>query len=180
MRTRRRLQEALFELAREDGIDHVSISAIAQRAGVNRTTFYQHYADKETLLADALDAVAQEAGADLRGIEDWSSEPPAALTKFLTHIDAHAELYRRVFSEPGSGVVLARLRAHVHDAVFEASYAMADGDHEVPLEIIAAGVAGSIVGVIGAWLDRAPRAPVDEASRWVWRIVGPREPLPGA
>lgn len=152
-------------------MDHVSISAIAQRAGVNRTTFYQHYADKETLLADALDLVAQEAGAQLHGIGTWSDQPPAPLTTFLSHIDAHAELYRRVFTEPGSGVVLARLRHHVHDAVYAAAEFVAERDRDVPIDVIAAGVAGSIVGVIGAWLEREPRAPVEDAAVWVWRLV---------
>ncbi|MDN4479879.1 TetR/AcrR family transcriptional regulator [Demequina muriae] len=170
-RTRRRLQEALFDLAHEQGLDHVSISAIAKRAGVNRTTFYQHYADKETLLADALDLVAQEAGAELHGINEWSTEPPAPLVTFLTHIDAHAELYRRVFSEPGSGAVLARLRHHVNDAVSASAATVVERDRDVPLDVIAAGVTGSIIGVIGAWLDHDPRAPVDDAALWVWRII---------
>ncbi|WP_291378775.1 helix-turn-helix domain-containing protein, partial [Demequina sp.] len=61
-RTRRRLQEALFSLARERGLENVAVSDIAERAGVNRSTFYQHYADKDTVLADALDRIAGEAG----------------------------------------------------------------------------------------------------------------------
>ncbi|MFW7414324.1 TetR/AcrR family transcriptional regulator [Demequina sp. SO4-18] len=176
-RTRRSLQGALFALARERGVDHVSISDIAQRAGVNRSTFYQHYSDKETLLADALDRVAQEAGAELRCIDEWTREPPAVLVTFLRHIDEHAELYRRVFSEPGSGVVLARLRQHVHDAVYDSAQTVAERDRDVPIDVIAAGVAGSIVGVIGAWLEREPRAPVSDAALWVWRIImGPPDP----
>lgn len=180
VRTRRRLQEALFDLAREDGVDHVSISAIAKRAGVNRTTFYQHYADKETLLADALDAVAQEAGANLGLIDERTLEPPQALTAFLTHIAAHAELYRRVFSEPGFGVVISRLQEHVRDAVYDSAGSMAEGERDVPIEVIAAGVAGSIIGVIGAWLEHEPRASVEDGARWIWRIVmGPQEPHSG-
>lgn len=176
VKTRRRLQEALFSLAREQGLEHVSISAITDRAGVNRTTFYQHYADKETLLADALDLVAQEAGAQLHGIDEYSLVPPAPLVTFLGHIDAHAELYRQVFSEPGSGVVLARLRHHVYDAVYTAAEAGDKDEIDIPVEVIAAGVAGSIVGVIGAWLEREPRASVDEAALWVWRIImGPHD-----
>ncbi len=66
-RTRKRLQEALFALARERGLDDVSVSDIAEHAGVNRSTFYQHYSDKETVLADALDALLAQAGAQLDG-----------------------------------------------------------------------------------------------------------------
>jgi len=179
VRTRRALQEALFELARERGIDHVSISDIAERAGVNRTTFYQHYSDKETLLADALDLVAQDSGATLEGIEQWADEAPDVLVGYLRHVDQHADLYRRVFLEPGYGVVLARLRQHVHDAVHEIADAAADRPREVPLEVVAAGVAGSVIGVIGAWLQREPRDSPEDAALWVWRVVlGPPIPTP--
>jgi AcrR family transcriptional regulator len=181
VRTRRSLQQALFDLAAESGIDHVSVSQIAERAGVNRSTFYQHYSDKETLLADAFDLVAEEAGAKLEGIVEPSAEPPQALVDFLAHIDSHADLYRRVFLEPGYGVVLARLRGQIHRAVDGASQRQAGKGFEVPLDVLAAGVAGSIIGVIGAWLGREPHASVDEAALWVWRVVlGPTPAVPYA
>ncbi|GIG53487.1 TetR/AcrR family transcriptional regulator [Demequina activiva] len=176
VRTRRSLQQALFDLAREKGIDHVAVGEIAERAGVNRSTFYQHYSDKETLLADAFDLVAEEAGAQLEGIDEQSADPPRALVDFLAHIDTHADLYRRVFLEPGYGVVLARLREHIHRAVHGAAQESARKDPEVPLDVLAAGVAGSIIGVIGAWLGREPHASVDEAALWVWRVLlGPAD-----
>ena len=171
VRTRRHLQEALFALARERGIDDVTVSDIAERAGVNRSTFYQHYSDKETLLADAFDTVAEEAGARLEGIDVLGHEPPRALGDFLAHVDTHAALYRRVFLEPGYGVVLSRLRQYIHRAVHEATTAAVGDNREVPLDVLAAGVAGSIIGVIGAWLAREPHASADEAALWVWRVI---------
>ncbi|WP_062076671.1 TetR/AcrR family transcriptional regulator [Demequina globuliformis] len=171
VRTRRRLQEALFSLARERGIDHVSVSDIAERAGVNRSTFYQHYSDKETLLADALDLVAQEAGAQLGDIDPAAERAPAVLVDFISHVDAHAEVYRRVFTEPGYGVVLSRLREHLHHAILAA--AEHDDAHaiDVPAQVVAAGVAGSIIGVIGAWLSLDERPDAAEAAQWVWTVL---------
>ncbi|WP_084106122.1 TetR/AcrR family transcriptional regulator [Demequina sp. NBRC 110056] len=178
VRTRRRLQEALFALARERGIDEVSIADIAERAGVNRSTFYQHYSDKETLLADALDIVATEAGANLECIDHWSEEPPQVLLDFLAHVDAHADLYARVFLEPGYGVVLARLREHVFAAVRTVVEASPAPRVAVPSDIIAAGVAGSVVGILGAWLAREPRERPEEVATWVMAVVlGPPVPL---
>lgn len=174
-RTRRRLQGALFDLARERGIDQVSVSDIAERAGVNRTTFYQHYSDRETLLADALDLITEEADVVLDDIDIASPEPPAVLVNFLEHISLHGDLYQQVFTEPGYGVVLARLRTHIQDWVFEAAGAPGVST-EVPLNVVAAGLAGSIIGVIGEWLQGHPRASVHEAARWVWvLVVGPHQ-----
>ena len=171
-RTRRRLQEALFALARERGFDQVSVSDIADFAGVNRSTFYQHYSDKATVLADALDALAIQAGVQLESITDWTREPPLPLVVFLEHIEVNAEVYRQVFSDPGSGVVLARLRAQVNAAVHDV--VAKQGDAAIPVDMVAAGVAGTVLGVMGAWLAREPLPSAQQAAAWIWgAILGP-------
>ena len=104
-RTRASLQEALFALARERPLDDITVADIADRAEVNRSTFYQHYSDKETLLADALDAVAEAAGAALPERIQIGDEPPHVLTMFLEHFDENAELYRQVLGRAGGVVV---------------------------------------------------------------------------
>src|SRR5690625_6734965 len=60
-RTHQALREALMELARERDVDEISVADLAESAGINRSTFYQHYRDKGVLLADVFDAVTQEA-----------------------------------------------------------------------------------------------------------------------
>jgi len=171
-KTRQRLQDALFELARERSIDEVSVGDIAQHAGVNRTTFYLHYSDKETLLADALDLVAQRAGATLADIDVVSPQPPSALSDFLAHVDEHADLYGRIFTEPGYGVVLARLRKHMETAIERlASDTGRVTRPDAPLALVSAGVAGAILGMMAAWLESDPRAKPATAAQWIWELV---------
>jgi AcrR family transcriptional regulator len=162
----------LFSLARERGFEHVAVSDIAERAGVNRSTFYQHYADKETVLADALDRIAGEAGARLDAPLLLTEGPPEPLVAFLAHIDEYADVYKLVFSGAGSGVVLARLRGRVRDALDVALLAAQRvAPLAAPADVVAAGVAGSIVGVIGAWLEIEDRPSARVAAEWIFRIV---------
>ncbi len=178
-RTRRSLQEALLGLARERPLDEIPVADIAERAGVNRSSFYQHYADKETLLADALDAVVGEYGARLEARDIVLDDgPPAALGAYLAHIDANATLYARVLGDQGSGVVRARVRRRV-EAIARESILGADspGYGVLPVDVVAAGVTGLALGVIGAWLARDPRPSVEAATDWVWRMMlGPGRP----
>lgn len=175
VKTRRNLQDALFALVNEHGIDEVSIADIAQRAGVNRTTFYLHYSDKETLLADALEAVAMRAGVEMQQIDVRGALPPSVLVDFLVHVDTYGDLYQRVFTEPGYGVVLARLRAQMIDAIERvADEASADRPRDLPLHFLASGIAGAMLGMLGSWLDETPRASPTNAARWMWAVI----PLP--
>jgi AcrR family transcriptional regulator len=49
--TRRRITESAVALHEEVGPAHTSITAIAERAGVRRSTVYRHFPDEETLFA---------------------------------------------------------------------------------------------------------------------------------
>jgi AcrR family transcriptional regulator len=172
-RTRRSLQEALLELARERELDDISVADVAERAGVNRSSFYQHYADKETLLADALDAVAEEAGAALPTLIETTAEPPDVLVAYLEHLDANAGLYRRVLGEHGSAVAVARLRARLQDVVLEGiSRSGSAGFYaDLPRDVVAAGVAGSVLGVLSVWIAMDPRPAPATAADWLWRVL---------
>ena len=168
----------MLSLAQERELDDISVGDVTDRAGVNRSSFYQHYADKETLLADALDAAAEEAGADLPTFDPSAPDPPEVLVSYLEHLEANAALYRRVLGEHGSAVAVARLRSRLQELVAEGIARTGDeafGD--LPRDVLAAGIAGSVLGVLSAWLDQEPQPPARVAAGWLWRVViGPNGP----
>ena len=171
-RTRQSLQEALFDLARERGLDEISVADIAERAGVNRSTFYQHYSDKDTLLADAIDAVVEAAGSEIPALTEISPEPPAILLEYLRHVEQNAAVYARIFGEHGSPVVVARLRDRIQTIVIDAvTTSHADTFGDIPSDVLAAGLSGSVLGVLEVWLARDPRPPVEVAVRWLWQVL---------
>lgn len=49
-RTRNLILNAYLELLREKGFQNLTVQDIAERAGINRVTFYSHFADKYALL----------------------------------------------------------------------------------------------------------------------------------
>lgn len=51
-RTRELLREAVEALLKAQPFDAISVQQIAERAGVNRATFYAHYLDREALVED--------------------------------------------------------------------------------------------------------------------------------
>jgi len=172
-RTQRALQQAALELAVERPLDAITIGDIAERAGVNRSSFYQHYSDKETLLADALDALVEQAGASIEVTPEAMEDTPEGLVAYLAHVDEHAALYRWAVGAHGSAVVTARLWERV-EALVREHLAVSGGDPRyagIPAEVVAAGVAGSALGAVRAWLDADPRADVATAAGWIWRML---------
>lgn len=177
-RTRRLLQEALWDLARDRPLAEVTVAEIADRAEVNRSTFYQHYGDKETLLADALDAQAAAAGADLASLDaalspGAGSAPPELILLYTRHVNEHAALYREALGEHGSPSAVVRLRRRLTVVTMSGyeRYGQGEADLGMPVEIAAASIAGSLLGMLTAWLDSEHMAPPEQAAAWIWSAL---------
>jgi AcrR family transcriptional regulator len=83
-RTRQLLQQAFLELFQEKGFASISIQDIAERATVNRATFYAHFPDKYALL----DSIVREqfqrmVGSQLPSPPGWSVRSLRALIKAI-------------------------------------------------------------------------------------------------
>lgn len=52
--------KATLELLAEVGLEKMSIEAISIRAGIGKTTIYRRYANKDELVADAIESVREE------------------------------------------------------------------------------------------------------------------------
>jgi AcrR family transcriptional regulator len=80
---RERLQHAAMELFHERGYDAVTVVEIAERAGLTRRSFFNHFTDKRDVPFAGADDLQADA---LRALEesDQDREPFSALLKALT------------------------------------------------------------------------------------------------
>ncbi|MGW7454562.1 TetR/AcrR family transcriptional regulator C-terminal ligand-binding domain-containing protein [Streptomyces sp. NPDC054787] len=77
-RVRAQVLAAVGELLMADGYDGLTIDAVAERAGVHRTTVYRRWRDVGGLLADVLDAAADDT---------WSPPDTGSLEGDLTALN---------------------------------------------------------------------------------------------
>lgn len=178
LRTRRLLQEAMLDLACRRPMDEITVGDIAEKATVNRTTFYQHYRDTETLLADALDALfAERLTNSLHDDEGKAAlaadEPPYQLVAYFEHVSENADLYRKILTDSGSTVVITRLRESVKALLAESTercgdFAGPEVAAPIPQSIAIAVVAEAIIGAVLAWLSVDPLPPAGDAANWAW------------
>ena len=169
-RTRLALQQALGKLLKTIEFDKISVQDIAELAGVNRATFYDHYTDKFALLecmvgtrfGDLLAArgIRFDAGcsAALRGIVQGvcdyvATAPGAECTRQLPHMEAAVIAVVR-------NMLLEGMRKHPRE----------DG---VPPEMLTATLSWAIYGAAKEWVRTPGRVPVEQAVESIMRLVGP-------
>jgi AcrR family transcriptional regulator len=75
---RERLETAALDLFAENGYEETTVAQIADRAGLNRATFFRHFADKREVLFGGEDVLAELFAGAIR-----AAPPGAALTECL-------------------------------------------------------------------------------------------------
>ena len=179
-RTRASMQAALLELCREQEYADLSVSDITEASGINRSTFYQHYVDKEALLADALDGFVESAAAQIETekLNAPDADPRAMIQKFLEHVRENAALYRTVLGPTGSLVIVANLRERVIALSLSGLSQLPREPGAPPINIAAAGIAGSFISVVREWLSMKPLPSADRVTEWAWSALTGTVPRP--
>lgn len=85
IRTRQLIQKTFIELGEEKGFDAITVKAIADRATINRATFYAHYEDKYALLNEMTELAFQKSINEHLTEKDTFSETACCQLIALTH-----------------------------------------------------------------------------------------------
>ena len=159
--------QALFDLTVEKGYEAVSISDIASRANVNRSTFYRHYLDKGALLAEYLAALQVAVTAVARQQTD-SAAPPAGLLLLLRHIRERADFYRVMLGPQGDAAFVHRLRQisakRYRDLFARVDTPAPDGP---PTELRVAYISQATIGAITWWLSGGRSWSPEKLAGWL-------------
>jgi AcrR family transcriptional regulator len=161
-RTQALLRDALMELVTEIGYDNVTIQDIVDRANVSRTTFYLHYKDKEHLLTrsliDVYDDLVGHEPLNVTREQMLEGAVPESLYSDIDfqHVAKHRQFYSALLSEKGSSKVLLTILDYLRNTMLDdmlRPMAPKDQKPHIPLDFIAAFVAGGEIGLVRWWLE---------------------------
>ena len=172
-RTRASLREAIENLMQTHGFEKLSIQTIAERAGVSRATFYDHYPDKGALLDDLVSERFDELMAR-RGVAfDGSCEGALGATALaVCDYLAGARRTERTPDEPQSHLEAA-IVAVVRRSLLRGMRREAPCDRSPTAELIAATASWAIYGAALEWLRGGKRPLSCEAARMIAELVEP-------
>lgn len=159
VRTREALRSAIVELAGEQPASSITVSGLARRAGVHRSTVYEHTTSPEELLIGIL-------GEDLDRVREshvtQALHPREVSLEVLAHLEAHEALYLRELADP-KGRVRAFLIEHFQTSMREALREHGPAVRPTMFEEVApAWTANANVAAMEVWL-KTPRPRDTEA-----------------
>ncbi|NOU90579.1 TetR family transcriptional regulator [Paenibacillus sp. LMG 31460] len=113
LRTRQLIRDAFVELIQEIDIEKISVNRIAERATINRVTFYLHYRD----IPDLLEKMADDMVEDIKQI--FNNSPATQICpeekgwpimlNLLEYIAEHAKFYKVVLATKRTPIFTDRL-----------------------------------------------------------------------
>jgi len=175
-RTRQFLRQALWELIPEKGYEAITIQDIADRATLNRTTFYLHYRDKTDLLYQGIAEVFDELSSrdPLTPPIDASLSVEGtrnAIIHDFEHFAENYEFYRAMLGRHGVWGFYFQLQEYIHEITahrLEAALGRLPSG-PIPTDFVLNYIAAAYIGVIRWWIKyEMPYPPEEMASRLVW------------
>jgi len=173
-RTRKLLMQAMIELTIEQGFAAITVQDIADRAMINRATFYRHYLDKYDLLDKYMDVVyeltaSQEALSSPQTQGTNSSNPTLGLVSMFEHVQQHADFYRVMLGAKGDPAFVQRIRQYSELRL----RSLLPGDRATlqpsspPLDLCLSYLSHAGIGVLDWWLKAGQSHPPEQVAAWL-------------
>jgi AcrR family transcriptional regulator len=182
-RTHRFLQEAMIELITEKGFEAITVGDIAERAMINRATFYRHYQDKYDLVArifeDTADSLVEHMKPFQKDADQMDLEhPPEIWVQVFEHVAEQSQLYRAMLGKNGSSWFTARMREYIVKLILENEQRWKPSagpgqqiDPAMPEALPVMQLSHVLIGTIVWWLESEKRYTPRQIATWFWRFA---------
>lgn len=179
-RTRKMIIEAFVELVKEKGYDSITIQDIADRAMINRSTFYAHFKDKQDLYESLLSIVASE----LKGLLDpklMSDEHEIELSKIhdiLTNIFIFIKKEKKfllLLTESSDTEVVKKKFLQLIKDEYQAIFAelrIVENDMEIPLDLVISYISAIFFSIIEWWIKNDTAYPPEQVVHLMIKLIG--------
>lgn len=144
-----------MELVLEKGYHQVTVQDLTDRADVGRSTFYSHYETKDGLLVGLLDHLVD----DIEG--GLESEPSGGFPTLAVfrHVAANAPIFKALIGNGGIDLVERAALDLLTERARSATWS--SGRTQVPDDIRAAFLAGSLMALVAWWLENDMSYPAE-------------------
>lgn len=170
-RVRESLIQAAFELVSKSPVTDISLTEIAQAAGVSRPTVYKQFNDTASLVAEAtiesLDSILADIDAEL-SFEDGDKCLHALMRRFVSAVCEHRDFYRHAIYGPSAAQIMTGVARMLDERMRTRFIGYRLSSSEVGADDCRAAISAGVVWLLIRWLGSDPEeagSPDDIADR---------------
>lgn len=123
LRSKRLIRAAFLELLGEKPLEKITVTELAERADLNRRTFYAHYADARAVMEEIEDEAAEHILgfiSEIKGISFWA-DPLPLMQEVTTYLEKDREMYTIMLSASGAAMFVDKLQRRFADYMLNLS-----------------------------------------------------------
>ncbi len=173
-RTRAVLQDALVELILEKGYESITVQDILNRADVGRSTFYEHFYDKDDLLLSGFEHLRDDFERFLAGQAAGDEGPWQLSLSMFRHAQEHRPLYQAMAGRQGGSMAVAHIQKYLalylHDHLKQL---LAQKKESLPAEILTQYIVSAFIGLLTWWLDNESPYTAEQMNAFFRQLVEP-------
>jgi AcrR family transcriptional regulator len=170
--TRRNLIDAFWSLYCKKSIDKISVKEVAAKAGYNRGTFYEYFADVHSLLEQLELSLLPSSPEELpprsvAGVK--GTEQPLDL--FIKMYERNQKYFVVLLGEHGDPAFRGRIKRHMRP-MLQSVLAAGRGTDEFEIEVIIEFVLSAMIGVLSYWFSCEHKPPSERLLSLVYDLMG--------
>lgn len=152
--TRRALQQTLLTLLETMSLDKITVKLLVDHCGISRNTFYYHYEDIPSLLADALETEFAK-----------TAECGDPLYRLLTLVAEHRRVFAHIDGSQSRDILRRRLQQAMERSIRRDLQRSGSSLSPANLETLTVFFTGGFWSLFAAWLEQGAAEPPDDFLR---------------
>ncbi len=162
LRSRKLINEALADILQEKPLDKITVTEVVARAGINRGTFYAHYAD----IPDVIQHLIQDTFAKIRtAISQEPGQlhrlPEVLLSRIWEILSEDQEFYRKVMASSTASLMQEQLVEFVIQYLLDHEELYSLGSHR-EYELTIRFCAGGLSNLYRDWFSGKLDMPLED------------------
>jgi len=170
-KTRQAIVDTFVELLNEKGFDKITINDIANRANINRGTFYLHYVDKFDLLDKCIETYVEPLLQQCANTTDTSTDA-IALQSIFEYLEKNFTIYKLLLSNEGAGFFSNRLYSIIAQSLTEVITLKPENNafsNGVTIHFLTSG----FIGILEWWVNNSMPCNVQEITDQLMFLIEP-------
>jgi AcrR family transcriptional regulator len=165
-KTRAALGKAVLSLAAEKPFADLTITEIAERAGVGYASFFRHYRDKDALLADVADTMVDDILAIIMPafLEEDTNAASIVLCRYIYD---NRPITRALLA----GGAESNIRRHIVSRAIERTDIRAMSEPSVPYQLVVGHCVAATLGLLTWWLEQGAEVSPETMGGVINRLV---------
>lgn len=180
MRTHKMIIEAFFHLVEEKGFESITVQEIADRAMINRATFYAHFKDKQDLYEQIFDFAVQaftsvlDADKTVQGNRIEVKKIELLLTKIYNNIHKNKNFFLTIMDGSSNEILRRKLADILYEKYADtlAQLKITENEIEVPIDFIIEYMTSIFIGTLHWWVTSDTDMTPNHLARLVIKLVG--------